>query len=153
MATRQSPEQRAAIDILWPNLVPGDTLYTILRHVSRSGMQREIDIISIKCGGISVFGSEILLPEVRHWSHVAARALGRKIGPHNGIKIGGAGMDMGFALVYELSSVLWPDGFMCVGDSTICGKRCPSNDHSNGDRNYTAHLHRDGGYALRQAWI
>lgn len=141
MATRQSPEQRAAIDILWANLVPGDTLYTILRHVSRSGMQREIDIISIKCA------------EVRHWSHVVARALGRKIGPHYGIKIGGAGMDMGFALVYELSSVLWPDGFMCVGDSTICGKRCPSNDHSNGDRNYTPHLHRDGGYALRQAWI
>ena len=82
-------------------------------------------------------------------------------------------MDMGFHLVYSLSYALWPDGFGCVGAG------CPSNDHSNGDRDYTPHgptdangdpedrdpgpgeardglvrhWHRDGGYALRQRWL
>ena len=33
------------------------------------------------------------------------------------------------------------------------GAGCPSNDHINGDRNHTPHLHESGGYALRQRWI
>jgi hypothetical protein len=82
-------------------------------------------------------------------------------------------MDMGFHLVYTLSYALYPQGFGCVGE------RCPSNDHSNGDRDYTPHgcydengaledrepgpgelrdgcrrhWHRDGGYALTQRWL
>lgn len=59
----------------------------------------------------------------------------------------GCGMDVGFSLVYNLGWVLFPNGFECVGE------RCPSNDHSNGDRDYSPHHHSDGGYALRQRWL
>ncbi len=30
---------------------------------------------------------------------------------------------------------------------------CPSNDHSNGDRDYSPHHHSSGGYALSQRWL
>jgi hypothetical protein len=47
-------------------------------------------------------------------------------------------MDMGFHVVYNLSSALYRGGFGCIGDKPV---RCPSNDHSNGDRDYTPHMH------------
>ncbi len=75
--------------------------------------------------------------------------------------------DSGWQLVYNLSHTLYLDGFGCIGE------RCPSNDHSNGDRDYTpywhrdipkpegktsadysaTHWHQDGGYALRHEWL
>src|SRR3990167_5500047 len=64
-----------------------------------------------------------------------------------GVRVGGCGMDMGFHLVYNLSRVLFPDGFDCIG------KDFPANDHSNGDRDYKPHTHKDGGYALKQRWL
>jgi hypothetical protein len=53
-------------------------------------------------------------------------------------------MDMGFALVHELSGRLYPDGFGCLGE------RCPSNDHRNGDRDYTPHDPHAGDSAGRK---
>lgn len=64
------------------------------------------------------------------------------------LKVGGCGMDMGFPVVYNLSATLFRDGFDCIG------KGCPSNDHSNGDRNYEPHRHAHaGGYALSSRWL
>lgn len=120
---------------------PGDTVHTILRHVSRSGMQRSISVIL--AGGDGPYDATWLV----------ARALRMPIDPnHYGVKVGGCGMDMGFHLVYSLSYALWPEGHGCTGPG------CPSNDHTNGDRDYTPHpvrehWHRDGGYALRQRWL
>ena len=54
---------------------------------------------------------------------------------------------MGFAVIYELSQALFPKGFECIGE------KCPSNDHSNGDRDYTPHHHNSGGYALKHRWM
>jgi hypothetical protein len=125
-------ERTEAIERLRAAMPPGTTVYTILRHVSRSGMMRHISV-------------KTELEGLHDWD-VAAVA-GYSLAPHEGIKVGGAGMDMGFHLVYSLSSVLYPDGFECVGE------RCPSNDHSNGDRERTSHHHKDGGYALPQRWI
>ena len=115
---------------------PGDTVYTILRHVSRSGMSRVIDLVIISDGQpFSISG----------W---AASVTDRRLDRDRwGIKIGGTGMDMGFALVYDLSYVLFKDGFTCIGE------KCPANDHNNGDRDYTPHQHSDPGYALKQRWI
>src|SRR5712692_6873174 len=76
-----------------------------------------------------------------------AAVVGYSLAQYEGIKVSGAGMDMGFHLVYSLSYDLYPDGFECIGE------RCPSNDHSNGDRDYSPHHHKDGGYALLQRWI
>jgi len=66
---------------------------------------------------------------------------------HEGAKASGCGMDMGFALVYDLSRILFKEGFECIGE------HCPSNDHSNGDRDRTPHKHSDPGYALNHRWL
>ena len=68
---------------------------------------------------------------------------------YEGVKIGGCGMDVGFEVVYNLGLTLFPDGFTCIGE------RCPAADHSNGDRDYTPHLHPkfQGGYALKHRWL
>lgn len=136
MATVKQREQAEAIERLREWIKPGDTVYTILRHVSASGMTRAISVvIQDEDGPHEVDGT-------------VARAMGEKFdNRHGGIRIGGAGMDMGFHLVYGLSRTLFPDSFDCIGEG------CPSNDHSNGDRDYTPHRHSDGGYALRHRWL
>jgi len=144
MTKAQTQERNEAIAQLRAMLPPGSTVHTVLRHVSRSGMSRSVSLVIAEDG--------------QPWdiSYLAARALGDRMDPnHGGIKMGGAGMDMGFALVYNLSTVLYRDGFECIGegDADRWGSRCPSNDHSNGDRDYTPHHHTSGGYALRQEWL
>ena len=140
MNAKQSSTQEAR-DYLSKMVKPGDTIYTILRHVSRSGMTRVIDLILMpergteETGPISISG---------HASKLLDMPLDRD---RWGIKIGGCGMDMGFALVYNLSYHLFKDGFECIGGD------CPANDHSNGDRNYEPHQHSNAGYALRQKWL
>ena len=139
--TKKQAERDESIAKLREMLKPGDEVRTILRNVSRSGMSRSISII--------IDGEDR--------SYLAARALGSRIDDkRGGIKAVGCGMDMGFHLVYNLGRVLFPDGHDCCGEGTNSGRfdRCPSNDHSNGDRNYSAdHRHKDGGYALRHRWL
>jgi hypothetical protein len=145
---------------------PGDTVHTILRNVSRSGMQREIGVVLLprKDGALGPI----------HPNHSVAVVLGERLGKRDGIIIGGCGMDMGFNLVYSLSHALFRGGFGCIGEG------CHSNDHSNWDRDYRPHAagavkswdgegyhrkpltwekpghvhwHSDGGYALRHNWL
>ena len=117
-------------------LKPGDTIYTDLKHVSKSGMLRIIALKIVKDG------------DILDISYGASMAMNSKLDKdQRGIKITGCGMDMGFALVYELSQYLYPKGFECIGQN------CPSNDHFNGDRNYNPHHHESGGYALKQRWL
>ena len=132
----QLAEREEARDRLRKLVSPGDTLYTVLRNRARSGMSRDISVHAIVDG------------EPTWLTYNAALATGLRFDQKwEAIKMGGCGTDMGFALVYELSRVLFPDGFTCIGN------RCPSADHSNGDRDYTPHLHKDGGYALRHRWL
>ena len=73
---------------------PKPRVQTILRHVSASGMSRDISVI--------YDGQDVT------W--YASRALGEPIKEKNGsrvIRMGGCGMDMGFALVYNLACVLY----------------------------------------------
>lgn len=134
MTKAQKADQQEAREELRKRLRPGMEILCILRHVSRSGMFRVIDLKVIENGEMRGIG----------WS--AARAMGYKYDKRDGIPVGGCGMDMGFHLVYNLGYALWPDGFDCIGRD----KHCPSNDHSN--REHNAH-HRDGGYALRSRWV
>ena len=69
---------------------PTDTIYTVLRHVSSSGMQREISVKMIDAGRII------------HLDWLVSQALGYRLGKHNGIVMKGCGMDMGFALIDNL---------------------------------------------------
>ena len=132
-------EKAEAIAMLRKWLKPGDTVYTVLRHVSRSGMMRKIDLYKLGDDGPTFL------------TGYAATAMGYRWDTRDGIIVGGCGMDMGFALVYNLSSTLFRGHFECIGEAE--GNRCPSNDHSNGDRNYAPHMHSDGGYALRHRWL
>lgn len=163
MRSKVSPrEKQEALDRLREWMPAGSTVYCVLRHVSRSGMQRRIGVV-------------VMTPEgPRHLNYAVGSVLGLRVTERgDGVVVNGCGMDMGWHLVYSLSRALWPDGFGCVG------KRCPSNDHVNGDRDYTPHgptdengdpedrepesgeradglkrhWHRDGGYALRAEWI
>lgn len=83
------------------SLKPGDTVYTVLRHRSRSGMFRRIDLYKLHKG------------EPQYLSGHAARVLGYRMSDkagQEGIPVGGCGMDMGFHLVYNLSRALFgPD--------------------------------------------
>lgn len=136
MNTRtRSIEQQAACAILRSILAPGDTVYGLVRHVARSGMSRTIDFYAAQDGGL------------RYLSGYVATALDYRRADSGALKVSGCGTDMIFHTVYNLGSVLWPDGFTCTGDTSE--RRCRSNDHSNGDRDYTPHPHRSGGYALR----
>jgi hypothetical protein len=77
---------------------PGVKVYTILRHVSSSGMSRDISL---------VIGDGNDITDITFY---AAQALGDKLVEskgHRAIKQNGCGMDMGFNLVYNLSSVLF----------------------------------------------
>jgi len=96
------------------------------------------------------------------------------------VKVGGSGMDMGFALVYELSRALFPNGFGEV--CTKCGlRRCVKQDDDStatgnglctslnrprtispetpwkheycGRNGNTSGWDNDGGYALTQRWL
>lgn len=135
---------------------PGDTVYTILRNVSRSGMSRDVSVVLIKR---DEHGNEYTL----HPNWLVGAAIGARVkqGWNDAIVMRGCGTDMGFEIVYNLAYALWPEGFGCVGEG------CPSNEHSNGDRDYTPHgftasgcagamanhWHKTPGYALRHKWL
>jgi hypothetical protein len=82
-------------------LKPGDTVHTILDHVSRSGMCRHIRLVVIKCDG------EKSEPVTLHPNHAAARVLGYSQAKRDGLVVGGCGMDMGFHIVHSLGYALW----------------------------------------------
>jgi hypothetical protein len=88
---------------------------TLIRHVSSSGISRDISVYYVKDN------------RLHNITYYVGKAIGWQLVERNGsraIKVGGAGMDMGFHLVYTLSSVLYRD--------TIEG---------------------DAGYYLNQSWI
>lgn len=125
-------EMRAdAIETLRPLLPVGSTVYTKVLNVSRSGMSRTIGCYIIVSDGGGSY--------IRDISGLVARATGNRYDERNdGVIIPGVGMDMTFAIVYELSHALFPSGHRCTGSTgrTPTGKRskaprCPSNDHSN----------------------
>jgi len=106
-------------------LKPGMTVYTILNHVSASGMSRSISL--------AIGGKNGEIEKLDYW---VAKAKGEKIDQkHGGLKAGGCGMDMGFDLVYCLGQMLWPNG----------------TKKPHGTRNGAPD--KAGGYALKQTWL
>ena len=89
-----------AMDRLLSYAPQGRRVYTVLRHVSRSGMSREISLfVADARGGIICI------------DYYVKTVFGRKIGKHGGIVIRGCGMDMGYALVHDLGEVLHKSGY------------------------------------------
>jgi hypothetical protein len=97
MARKRKRDPEAAARLReW--LKPGDTVYCILRHKSASGMQRIIQLVK--------WDKEA--DRFLFLGYNAAAALGWTYSDsHEGVKVDGAGMDMGFHLVYTLAAVLF----------------------------------------------
>lgn len=170
--TTEIAEREEAIARLRDLCPPGTKVYTILRHVSSSGMTRVIDAF--------VFYTDERDGEARpFWlSGLISTACDIKRDPkRDGLRVGGCGMDMGFWVVYTLGRYLYPDGFAPseIGVRPTDGKRVNVNTgrgHSgpmtrnemaayvargwqfeggrNGD---TSGWDNDGGYALKQEWL
>lgn len=135
-------ERDEAIAQLKAIIKPGDTVYTILDHVSSSGMSRAIRVVVPRVVAkdsplSSACVAENFRGDFLHPNYSVGTALGLKHWKRNGHKqdalvIGGCGMDMGFQLVYELSQTLYggtadgTGGYQCLGKG-----KCPSNYHVN----------------------
>lgn len=93
-------ERSAAIDRLRIIFAGDDkpVIHTITRHVSSSGMTRDISLIYVKGG--AAFNITYSAALALEWP------LSEKSG-NRAIRVQGAGMDMGFHTVYTLSSVLY----------------------------------------------
>jgi len=98
-AAKKLEAQQAREKLLEHYLTEGSRVYTILRHVSTSGMSRDISLVTVNKDGT--------LADITYYT---AQATGDKLIERNGsraIRVNGCGMDMGFHLVYNLSSVLF----------------------------------------------
>jgi hypothetical protein len=80
-------------------LTTGQDVYTILRGVSSSGMTRRISVVVVTASGI------------RDISWLAAAVLECATDTNHALRVQGAGMDMGFHVVYQLASRLYGDGY------------------------------------------
>jgi hypothetical protein len=84
----------------------GSTVYTIIRHVSSSGMSRTIGVVALSY----LPDSERII--ALHPNFSVAEVLGLKVDPkREGIKVSGCGMDMAFSIVYDLGVALYGDGY------------------------------------------
>lgn len=83
------------------NLLPkGSKVYTIVRHVSSSGMSRRISAYVVEDG------------KIRDLDFLLIRAgIGKRRGDKEGLFIQGCGMDMEFALVYDIATTLHDDRY------------------------------------------
>ena len=99
----KNAERDEAIARLREIVNEGDTLTTIVRHPSRSGMRRAIDVYLFRPGD----GGRV----DRFWlSRLASKATGFGFDEkHEALCVDGCGMDMGFHVVNTLSRVLFPD--------------------------------------------
>lgn len=127
MTKQKQAERLESIKALKKYLRPGKQVYTIVTHVSRSGMSRTIRLYTVRAGE---------LVEIT-W-HVS-KILGWR-NTDKGLLVQGCGMDMGFHTVYSLGYSLYPKGF----------KLAKNQYGRNGD---TSGYDKDGGYALKQVWM
>lgn len=75
---------------------PGDTVHTILDHVSRSGMSRTIRVVLLKDS------------DAIHPNYAVSTLLGYPRAKRgDGFNVGGCGMDMGFHVVHSLGYALF----------------------------------------------
>ena len=103
---RHSKQSQAdAIAELKKTVHEGDTLYTVLRHVSRSGMMRHIDVFQVVNDpqyGITFYWLSRLTAKALTWGMDSREEY---------VRVDGCGMDMGFHLVYSLGYALFGDGY------------------------------------------
>jgi hypothetical protein len=73
-------------------------VYTVLRHVSSSGLSKDISLKTVQDG------------QIIDITYYVAKAIGDTLKERNGqraIRVTGGGMDLGYHLVHSLSTVLY----------------------------------------------
>jgi len=99
---KQQEVQEAKEQLLKWFVKEGDTVYTVLRSVSSSGMSRTMSLKVANEGRIS---------DLTYW---ASKVLDYPLVEVNGsraLRVGGCGMDMGFHVVYSLARGLFRDKY------------------------------------------
>jgi hypothetical protein len=123
VAAGKAAMKAQAIEYLHGLLKPGSEVLCSIRNVSRSGMSRRIDFYTVSGGDLVML------------THKIADATDNRVSDKGGLIIGGCGMDMGFAVVYHLGAVMWPNG----------------TPEPHGRRN--GEPDSEGGYALKHRWM
>jgi hypothetical protein len=98
----------------------GDTIYTVLRSVAPSGMSRTMSLKVAKNGKIQ---------DLTYYASVVLDYPLVEVNGSRAIRVGGAGMDLGFHVVYSLARVLFRDKYEGQPEAA------------------------DAGYSLSQAWL
>lgn len=131
MTSKKAQEKAQALEYLkW--IRAGTTVYSVLRHVSRSGMYRTVDFYVIYGNRISRIT----------WS--MCRALGMRYDErHQAIGIGGCGYDVGHHAVMNLSYAL--HGMKNKGDG--------AKEKTQGRPFTPRHGHYHAGYSLNHEWM
>lgn len=94
VSTREVWDRESKIDLNRP------VVWGITRYISRDGMNHSIDLLVVLDGEIVKISGDV------------AKALGLRYDATNGgVKVSGAGMDMVFGLVNDLSRTLYDDGY------------------------------------------
>ena len=132
MTTKYAREKGAAADELFKLLKPGDTVWTVCRHVTQSGMTRHLEVFIIRDDAPYWLTSKV--------ADVTGFMLAKRRPHDRGLVIGGVGLDVGFEVVYRLGRALYPDGFKLTRNQV--GR--------NGDQ---SGYDKDGGYAFRHRWL
>lgn len=138
--TATDSERAESAAILREYFPIGSTAYTVLRHVSRSGMTRHISVIGVRYSddpnstGTADMGTLERVAQPVNLSWHVARVMDWTLvdGAQWSLKVGGTGMDMGFHVVYSLSRALYADLPAQSGQPDLL---------------------RDAGYAISQAWL
>lgn len=102
-------ERQEAIERLRDLCPPGTRILCTLDHASKSGMSRRISFYAVDC---EAEGGDVV------WLNGLIEKLGTYKRPrsgntitHDGLRVDGAGMDMGFAVVYDVSNAVHGDGY------------------------------------------
>lgn len=93
---RKRTDKDESLEFLQKVLKPDMTVHVIIRHVSKSGMQRVMDVFYIKNNNLYCI--------THHVANVLEKNISKK---YHGVVINGCGMDMAWHLVYTLSAVIF----------------------------------------------
>jgi hypothetical protein len=124
---------------------PGKRVYTSVSHVARSGMSRRINVY-IPTRNTYDGKTEQAVTDI---TGLVAHALGYRRHKDGGLVVGGCGMDMGFAVVYNLGRAMFPKGaprFVSRGRE-VQEQQAAKREGREPRGEY------DGGYLLKQEWL
>lgn len=106
--TKQQKDE--ALAFLKNNLNEHDTVFYIVKNVSNSGMYRHIDFYTFKVKDVFEEGENRVQ---KVWlSGAISKVLGYPLKEKTqSLGVSGCGMNMGFAVIYNLAEVLFGDGY------------------------------------------